>query len=301
MSDRKTQTMKTKLESQGGATIERCFKLVCLPVVLLAVVSTGHAATDRPLEDFLRQLHSISSIRMDAHALIHAGMGSFSTAGAGSYTYLEQGEMFRIACQTDEHLGVLGNIEYGYDGETSLVKTSPTGALGFNTSVDKEAPTAMPNPFFYPLAFLFDREQCLGCRMGIDQIVGAIENMTVENRGRGIYMIGSTEFPQVYKVSMKTKHGLRVPASISWESSAGMEVRVRFQDYEVVDGIVWPTAVDVRGKNRQQDARMRSRYLLTVLKFNELLEPEEFRLPPGGEPPYPTNATTPPWSEQPDR
>lgn len=292
--------MRTKRRSQGTVTREKCFKLACVLVMLLVVASPGHSAPDRPLEDFLLQLHSISSIRMDAQAVIHAEMGSFSTGGAGSYMYLEQDKMFRITCQTDGNLGFLGNIEYGYDGETSLIKMSPSDTVSFNTSVDKEAPTAMPNPFFYPVAFLFDPEQCLLCRMSMERIIAAIENMTVENRGRGVYMIGSTEFLQVYKVSMKTQHGLRVPAFISWESSAGREVRMTFQDYEVVDGIVWPTAIDVRGNNRREDAKTRSQYFLTTLEFNRLLEPQDFRLTPGEEPPYPSNATLPPWSEAPN-
>lgn len=250
-----------------------------LSLLLVTAMPTMSSAAENPLSDFLDQIFRIKSVHVEAHGTLDLKMQSVSRSGDATFKYWEQGEMFRVLCETDPNLALFDDTEWGYDGEQSLGWFIKSNTIAANTSLDQQAPEAIPNPFFMPVSFLLEDEACPNCRPSIAKTIRARRTMTVPRppKGGNELVIGNTRYPKKYTVEVVKLEGMVVPHKISWPEGDG-EVVLTLGDYEWTDDILWPTAIEMRAKSPDEGISTRMTFYITTLEFNNEMTPETFKL-----------------------
>ena len=231
------------------------------------------------LSSFLASLNEVSSIHLEADAVLRLSMDGVTRGGSGSFAYWEQGDWFRVQCETSDHLKLLGDIEWGYDGEQSRVWFKSEDLIADNTSVDQMAPTALPNPFFLPLRFLFEQEVCEGCRESLVRAIESSGDISVVTVGATSVAVRYGESDQSYLVEIVDVQGLTVPSRISWTSVASdSDVEILLSDYRKVGPLLWPMAITMLAEGRSSDMSMRTLFFITSLEVNEPYQRDQFRI-----------------------
>jgi hypothetical protein len=111
-----------------------------------------------------------TAIHLDASLTIWRRLDSGAEAqGAGTFSYWAQGDRYRVDCVVDPKLQVLPSLTYAYDGTTLGVLHHDTAVLRLFSRDTGTQPTAAPNPFFLPVAFLAQRfagcGNCVGMKL----------------------------------------------------------------------------------------------------------------------------------------
>jgi hypothetical protein len=258
---------------------------ILLPTVtvLAATPPTGRDASEEPLQltAFLDQFESLRSIHMTAQALIRLETPRGVRTGQGSFVYQEQGDQFRIRCETDRSLGLMDDIEYTYDGKRSSIWFLASNTVTANESFLEEAPTALPNPFYLPLEFAVDFQACPHCRMSLDRVRRAREaeallfSLTAPAHGQSLET--SQELPRsAAKVEARQASGLWVPDRIVRDLPEGGELTIDLRDYETFDGLVFPRTITMQAVDPKARTSMRIDLLVTKIETGRPIEAEAF-------------------------
>lgn len=214
---------------------------------------------------------------MEAQGVLHLSMNGVVRAGSVTYSYLERGDRFRIRCETTKALGLLQDFEWGYDGIESLVWLLDMNVIATNTSLDRLAPTAMPNPFFLPVSFLFSNEACHGCRESLDEAIQARAVMRQTVSSDGTITVTSPRFIRGYEVRSRREQAMSVPEVISFDMGSGT-ITVELAEYKQSGVLLWPTRISVRTVDHTSSAIARLELLITKLEVNGELPDAMFRI-----------------------
>ncbi len=265
-------------------------RTVFLSVLLLSSLALPiHGAeSTRPASDrltpFLDQFSRIASVHLEAKAIIQLETPEGARTGRGSFSYWEQGNRFRIRCETDDNLGLMGDIQWSYDGEKSLLWLLESNTVTKNTSLDQEAPTALPNPFFLPVGFLFDANACPTCRASLDQVVQARDRWEAHVVQDGMTLRleteestdGSPRLVELVELDEPMAH-MWVPGTITQTlPDQDSRVIVRLSSYESTDDFIFPRSITVTTWASNEDAILRMELLITELEIDRPLPEESF-------------------------
>jgi hypothetical protein len=112
---------------------------------------------------------NIYSVHMRADLVIERG----GVKTIGSYEYWADGDKYRINCATGGAPGLMGDVQYAYDGSQFQFLNSEADALSYQTGDVERLPTAVPNPFFLPVDYLNpDQDSCPGCVLRLRHLRG---------------------------------------------------------------------------------------------------------------------------------
>ena len=78
---------------------------------------------------------------------------------------------------------------------------------------------------------------------------------------------------------------MEVPDRISW-SRVDTDFSVRLRDYEVTDGIVWPTTIEHTSTHTPGAVSTRMTFYLHIHAFNSPMDAETFRIENDDDHPY---------------
>jgi hypothetical protein len=278
----------------GHAPGRSCRYSVTLSLVALTLsLSVPSQATGQDiLGDFVNQLLTVESVHLEANAVLKLSMDGVTRGGNGSFSYWEQGDWFRIRCETGDNLKLLGDMEWSYDGDNSLIWFKSENMIAENTSGDQSAVTAIPNPFFLAVGFLIS-DECLDCRVGFSSVLQWRSQMSETPAGPGKVSVENALFGRDYLVEVIQVDGMNVPSRISWvDTKFDGDAEILLSDYQRVGSILWPTSITKKWAGRSTDASSRVHYILTTLEMNETYAKDVFTLtgddetfffePPGG-------------------
>lgn len=124
---------------------------------------------------------SLRSIHLEASALITIERASAvgeppePVIGSGTFEYWAEGDKFRIRSTTDDRLGLASDREVAWDGRTFYDLALQDELLRTKSAVEEQTDvrTALPNPLFLPLDFLFEhaeRSSCHVCELRLNQL-----------------------------------------------------------------------------------------------------------------------------------
>lgn len=269
---------------------QKIFLLIAILATLLPTVMSSAAKPEASGADveqppqltvFLDQFESLRSIHMTAQALIRLETPHGVRTGQGSFVYQEQGDQFRIRCETDRSLGLMDDVEYIYDGNRSLIWFLASNTVTANESFLEETPTALPNPFYLPLEFAVDLQACPQCRMSLERVRRAREREAVPFSLNAPAHGQSLETSQGFrrsaaKVEARQVSGLWVPDRIVRSLTEGGELTIDLRDYEAFDGLVFPRAITMQAIDPKARTAMRIDLLVTTMETNRPIEAQAF-------------------------
>ncbi len=248
-------------------------------IVALLATLMPFSVSAESLRDFVDQLASLESIGMEAHAVIRLRQDGVTRAGNGTFSYWEQGSLYRISCSTSGPLKLVTDFDYSNDGEYSRLWFRASNTLLENTSDDQLAPTAIPNPFFLATIFVTG-EDCVQCRLSREGVLQSVGNMSVSTDSPGVYSVENSEFGRQFIVETLDVEGMEVPSVISWWNSMfDADVVVELGDYQRLDGgLLWPTAVSMTSTGRSSDLSAVITYLIGTFEQNRTYPKDTFTL-----------------------
>lgn len=237
-------------------------------------------ATAVELAPFLDQFAELRAVRLRADAVIRLETPRGVRTGRGSFVYEEQGDLFRIRCQSDRGLGLMDDVEYVHDGERSLIWFLPSNTVSANTSGLEEAPTAFPNPFYLPLEFAVDARSCPQCRMSVERLRRARESggPVLPNRLFDAALARGELPPRdPARIEVRQAAGLAVPGRITraLTDRAG-ETTVELGDYRSFDGFVFPRAITLQAIDGVAGTTMRIELAIRELEVDRPRSPAAF-------------------------
>ncbi len=246
-------------------------------VLTLTFGLVAHAKA-QVLDDFVDQLSTLESVHVEAHATLRLTMDGVTRSGNGSFSYWEQGDWYRISSSVSEPLKLLSELEYSFDGDHSRIWLKNENTIVKNTSQDESTPTAIPNPFFLATSFLIG-EGCPACRISVGLVKGARGYMSESSDESGGLSVGNTQFNRDFLVEMSAVEGMDVPSKISWvDGTFDADVEVLLEDYELTNGLLWPTTLTMKSTGRSSDFSTHIRYLIKTFDVNEAYPKEVFMM-----------------------
>lgn len=264
----------------------------CLALAALVLVALPGTLVAQDLSAFLDQFSTLSSVHLEAEVVISIETPDGPLFGTGSFSFWEQGDLFKIRCETEGIEGLMTDVEWAYDGEESLLWFLDANTLTENNSLTAEAPTALPNPFFLPVEFLSRRQVCPTCRASLNDIVQERPLLTELHRAVGKSTVGTPAGePQAtlvlakgetgprYTVGLAQRQGMWTPATIRHTSpETGEEMLVQLADYQRDPALVFPRSITVETKHPSGNASAKVTFRIEALEVNESLPPATFRI-----------------------
>lgn len=266
-------------------------------LLLVSAAAPTQAAQLDVLSGFLDQFTTVSSIHLEAEIVISIDGPNGPGLGSGTFSYWEQGDLFRIRCETEGIPGLMQDVEFAYDGEESLIWLLESNTLTENTSLTRETPTALPNPFFLPVEFLSRRSTCSTCRPSLDDIVQERPLLTVLDRRqatagasstgeagepqttepRTTLLLAKSEIGPRYTVDLAQRQGMWAPAVIRHTSpETGEEMRIGLAGYEQAHSLLFPRTITVETRHPGTGAAAEVTFTVKTLEVNESLSPDAF-------------------------
>jgi hypothetical protein len=181
--------------------------------------------------------------------------------GQGQFKYWEDGERYRIICSTDPSLGLMGDVEYAYDGSTfrSLQREIDTLTISANDSA--QVPTAVPNPFFLPVGYLSrDDDTCPGCALRLRDLKNDPKVRSTRLVNGVLLTLNATDRVIEWLRPDETRS-----SSVSWDQpvgAPGFPRRIVLRDF-AGDGHLW-TSTEI---------------VIRVLEINANIAPNIFEIP----------------------
>jgi outer membrane lipoprotein-sorting protein len=266
-----------------------------LLLLLVSPAAPTEAAQPDVLSPFLDQFTTVSSVHLEAEIVISIEGPDGPLLGSGTFSYWEQGDLFRIRCETEGIPGLMQDVEWGYDGEESLIWLLESNTITENTSLTRETPTALPNPFFLPVEFLSRRSTCPTCRASLDDIVQERPLLTVLDRSRAIsggsstggeaeeprttLVLAKSETGPRYTVDLAQREGIWAPAAIrQTRPETGEEIVIRLADYRRAHSLVFPQTLTVQTQDVRTGNSAEVTFAIKTLEVNESLSPDTFSI-----------------------
>lgn len=248
-------------------------------LLLVALLCGSAQALGQELGSFVGQLNDVDSLHMEAKASVLLRMDGVTRGGDAEVSFWEQGDWYRLVFSTSKSLHLLADIEYSFDGDYSRVWLRDENVIYDNTSDDDMAPAAIPNPFFLPVSFLIS-EGCDGCRVNLNRVVQqhSLMSESADPAGQRAH-ITSPYSARRYSVATGILGHMSVPDQISWyDEEFDADIVVLLDDYEVTNGLLWPTSITMTSTGRSSDSSTQIRYRVTELEVNVPYNQEVFVL-----------------------
>ena len=100
---------------------------------------------------------------------------------------------------------------------------------------------------------------------------------SVDESGR--LSVGNTQFGRDFLVDVIAVGGIDVPNRISWvDARFDADVEVLLENYDVTNGLIWPTAITMKSTGRSSDFSTNVRYLIKTFDVNEAYPKEVFTM-----------------------
>ncbi len=229
-----------------------------LLLAILSVLFNGAMARDvaaGDLDDGRALYESVASVHMKADLKIRRA-GVF---GTGSYEYWADGDRYRMKCSSDPALGLMGDVQYAYDGLSSQQFYESGDMLVQRTGDITQLPTAIPNPFFLPIDHVNpDGDACPGCTIKLRDAKNIGKPAPTRTRE------GSVLTPRVRDGLIKwLRTGGSVATSIAFERS----------------GTDFPRRIVMKGFDEAGHMEMELEALMHTVEINGSISPDVFTIP----------------------
>lgn len=118
----------------------------------------------------IETVHLEATFVMKVHEAEHLDTSGGPVQGTGHLEYWGKGNLFHIQTETDSRLGLLGNTEIAYDGET-YQRFLPDSSILTLQDGNNQQVMALPNPLFLPVDFLSrDTDACPFCALRLSDL-----------------------------------------------------------------------------------------------------------------------------------
>ena len=177
-------------------------------------------------------------------------------------------------------------MEWGFDGKQHRVWLMEDNTVALDLSQGQQAPTALPNPFFVALAFLFDRD-AFADRLSLDRVTreaarltaGAQEELSPTERRLTVTTHGGTRTT----IDLRLTDGVWLPVRMIREiEGAGgpddpsHQQTIELRDYERTGRLHFPRTLSMRSSDLEAGARGVVDFTVTLLEIDTTIPAEAF-------------------------
>jgi len=284
----------------------------CATIALFASLALSAASAAQPNAEFLRALQqlyaSVHSVHLRAAVEVSIRLPLYEghrtpLHGYGYYEHWEEAGLFRTRAWVDPRLGLVENLEHAFDGTNYQLHMLDTNTLAvevpqFLMAELQAVPTAIPNPFYLPTAFLAPSDDaCPRCQPTLKYLHSEstwAEKLALmgQSTAAAPRVYGGTRENKAYSFELLPQAAGRRPARIErldrLDEQGQLTQSIRFSDFAAVKGELgtygFPRRITVFSIDPRlppgEDVTVITDYTVEFIEFNGHLDSTLFTLSP---------------------